>query len=172
VTEVRPARPEEFALLGAIETESGERFEQIGLHLGADLPIAERGEIPLAVYVAGDPPVGFVWMNLVDGRPHVEQISVLTAAGRQGVGRSLLEAACSWAQAAGYPGVTLCTFRDVAWNGPFYRSAGFVELEAGEWGPDVAALRRAERANGLDDLGARVVMLRRLHPPRTTGSTR
>jgi len=164
----RPARPEEFALLGAIETESGERFEQIGFHLAADVPVAQRGQIPLAVHVAGDPPVGFVWMSLVDGRAHVEQISVLTAAGRRGVGRSLLDAACSWAEEAGYGGVTLCTFRDVAWNGPFYRSAGFVELDPADWGPEIAALRRDERANGLDDLGVRVVMVRWLDPPRTT----
>jgi len=168
VNDVRPARPGEFALLGAIEIEAGERFEQIGFHLEAPVPTAERGEIPLAVHVAGDPPVGFVWMNLVDGRPHVEEIAVLTGAGRRGVGRSLLGAACRWAEEAGYPSVTLCTFRDVAWNGPFYRSAGFVELEPGDWGPELAGLRQAERANGLDDVGVRVVMVRWLDPPRTT----
>jgi len=166
--EVRPARPEELALLGAIETEAGRRFEAIGMHLEAPVPTAERGEVPIAVFVAGDPPVGFLWLNLVDGQPHVEEVAVLESEGRQGIGRRLLEAACRWADAVGYRTVTLCTFKEVPWNGPFYRSAGFAELDPEVWGPGLTLIRGTERANGLDDEGERVVMVRRLGPPPTT----
>jgi GNAT superfamily N-acetyltransferase len=125
-------------------------------------PVADRGEVPLAVFVSGDPPVGFVWLTLVCGQAHVEEVAVLQRAGRHGVGRSLLEAACAWARGSGYDRVTLCTFADVPWNGPFYRSAGFVELAPEDWCDELALLRAAERRNGLDDVGTRLVMVRRL----------
>jgi GNAT superfamily N-acetyltransferase len=148
-------------LLGPIEHEADRLFAQIGLHLEAAVTVAERGEAPLAVMVAGDPPVGFVWLVVVCGRPHVEEIAVLPAHGRRGIGRALLEEACRWAENAGHDSVTLCTYREVPWNGPFYRSAGFVELDPSHWCQDLVALRSTERANGLDELGPRVVMIRR-----------
>jgi len=159
---IRPARPEDFAVMAEIERGSGGRFAAIGIHLDAPNPVAERGEIPLAAFLAGEPPVGFVWLSLLCGRAHVEEIATLTAEGRKGIGRALLETACEWAADAGYPEVTLCTFRDVPWNGPFYRSAGFVELPPADWCPELAELRATERAHGLDDAGARVVMVRSL----------
>jgi GNAT superfamily N-acetyltransferase len=168
--EVRPARPEEFALLGPIETAAGVRFAHIGVHLEAPTPVADRGELPLAVFVAGDPPVGFVWLTLVGGQAHVEEIAVAPGWGRRGIGRALLERACEWAHDTGHHRVTLCTFRDVPWNGPFYRSAGFEELPETEWGDELAALRATERANGLDEAGPRVVMVRALRSAPTTGS--
>jgi GNAT superfamily N-acetyltransferase len=172
VTTVRPARPEEFALLGPIEREATQRFIEIGVPLAASVTTAEGGGIPLAVFVAGEPPVGFLWMTLVGGMPHVEEVAVLRSAGRRGIGRSLLEAGCRWAEAAGYEGITLCTFRDVPWNGPFYRSAGFVELEAAAWSAELVSIRQHERDNGLDEAGARIVMVRRLSPPVATENTR
>jgi GNAT superfamily N-acetyltransferase len=166
--DVRAARPDEFALLGAVEAEAGDRFADFGMFLDAPVPVADRGEVPLAVFVTGDPPVGFAWVLLVCGEPHLEEVAVVPSAGRRGLGRALVDAVCSWASDAGYRSVTLCTFRDVPWNGPFYRSAGFVELAPDAWCPEMAALRTTERANGLDEAGARVVMIRHLRAaPRT-----
>jgi GNAT superfamily N-acetyltransferase len=168
LVDVRSARPDEFAFLGPIEQEAGERFSMIGMDLESPVPVAERGEVPLAVLVSGDPPVGFIWLVLVCGEPHIEEVAVLQSAGRAGVGRALLEASCAWATEARYRSVTLCTYRDVPWNGPFYRSAGFVELEPTKWCRELVELREGERSNGLDDLGARVVMIRYLHQSLTT----
>jgi len=158
--------------LGPIEVEATARFSEYGMPLAAIVPTAERGEMPLSVHVAGDPPVGFLWMTLVCGQPHVEELAVVPSEGRRGLGRALLESACRWAGAAGYRTVTLCAFRDVPWNGPFYRSAGFVELDQARWCPELVAIRATERANGLDDVGPRVVMVRRLDEARPSGSTR
>lgn len=133
--------------------------------------MADRGELPLAAFVAGDPAVGFVWLVLVCDEPHVEEVAVVPRHGRRGLGRALLEEACRWAAASGYRRVTLCTYRDVPWNGPFYRSAGFSELAEAEWCPELAEVRAAERANGLDDFGPRVVMVRALSTPPASGST-
>lgn len=171
MADVRVARPEEFALLGPLEDQAGERFADIGMFLEAPVPVADRGEVPLAVFVSGDPPVAFAWLSLVCGEPHIEEVAVLPSVGRRGIGRALVEASCRWAEQARYRSVTLCTYRDVPWNGPFYRSAGFVELEPDAWCADLRALRATERANGLDDLGPRVVMIRHLGQARTTGST-
>jgi GNAT superfamily N-acetyltransferase len=132
------------------------------MHLASALPVADRDELPLAAFTAGDPPVGFIWLTLICAHAHIEQVSVVREHGRQGIGRALVEAACAWSRDAGHPCITLCTFRDVPWNGPFYRSAGFDELDEREWCDELHAVRDAERANGLDDLGARVVMIRRL----------
>jgi ribosomal protein S18 acetylase RimI-like enzyme len=139
--------------------------------LSAGTNVADRGEPQLAALVVGRPPVGFVWLELVCGQAHVEELAVRMHHGRRGLGRTLLEAACAWAEAAGYSSITLCTFRDIPWNGPFYRSAGFVELERGDWCDELVQIRAAERANGLDDLGERVVMVRRLAPAHRGEST-
>ena len=65
-----------------------------------------------------------------------------------------------WARAQGYTDLTLATYRDVPWNGPFYATEGFVEL-----GPVDDFLR----AHGLPPeepvmgrFGARVLMVRNL----------
>ena len=46
---------------------------------------------------------------------------------RQGVGTRLLDRACEWARGQGYDAITLTTFADIAWNGPFYARRGFAE---------------------------------------------
>jgi predicted N-acetyltransferase YhbS len=75
---------------------------------------------------------------------------------RQGVGNRLLQAAVLAARQAGYERLTLITFRDVAWNGPFYARHGFAPVEHLTVG--LSRLRDRERQLGLDDLGARVVL--------------
>jgi len=81
----------------------------------------------LVVLVAGEPPVGLCRIDAVDGKAHLEQLSVHPDHARRGLGRALLRAGCDWARARGYDDITLATYRDVPWNGPFYASEGFVE---------------------------------------------
>jgi hypothetical protein len=52
--------------------------------------------------------------------------------------------------------VTLTTFRDVPWNGPFYAKLGFRELR--HLSPGLAAMREHERLIGDDDFGPRIAM--------------
>ena len=81
------------------------------------------------VLVVGDPPVGFACVELVDGDPFLWQLAVHPDHGRQGLGRALVDAVCDWARAGHFGVITLTTFRDVAWNGPFYESLGFVTMD-------------------------------------------
>ena len=46
--------------------------------------------------------------------------------------------------------LTLLTFRDVAWNGPYYRRLGFAEMPDDQLDPELAALRVHEAELGLD----------------------
>ena len=63
--------------------------------------------------------------------------------------------------ARGYPAATLSTFRDVPWNGPFYRNHGFRDLQRAEWTPGMPAIRDQEARHGLR-VQARVFMRREL----------
>lgn len=160
VPAIRQAEPDELDQLVAIEAAADRLFATIGFDLVPGPRSLDGLRRARAVLVAGRPPVGFAAMEEVDGTAHLEQLAVHPDHGRRGIGRALLEAACGWAAAAGYPTVTLVTFADVAWNGPFYARAGFGP--ATELGPGLAELRATDRRNGLDELGRRQVMVRAL----------
>lgn len=53
------------------------------------------------------------------------------------------------------------TFRDVPWDGPFYRQYGFRDLQPAEWTPGMRAIRETEAKHGLR-VEARVFMRREL----------
>ena len=55
-----------------------------------------------------------------------------------------------WARAHGYPALTLLTFRDVPWNGPYYASLGFSPLQDDALAPELSARRDHESELGLD----------------------
>lgn len=156
---VRAAGRSDLPLLDDLATRADQVFHAAGYDL-PDIPLdAAALAAAKAVFVAGRPPVGFVEVAEVDGLAHIAEIAVVPRWMRQGIGTALLERACEWARAHGYPGVTLITYRDVAWNGPYYAARGFAETEltAG-----LRALREREAELGLDAVGPRVAMRRDL----------
>jgi GNAT superfamily N-acetyltransferase len=154
---VRPARPDELAELIEIERAADQLFPLAGY--GPTPPPATLAELRDAagLLVSGDPPAGYARVEVVDGRAHLAGLSVRPRFMRQGRGSELVLAACAWAAAHGYSEMTLCTFAEVPWNGPFYARLGFVELA--ELTPGLLALREAEGA--LDAMGRRIVLIRR-----------
>jgi GNAT superfamily N-acetyltransferase len=159
---VRLAEPDDLVLLPEIDERAEALFRVAGLDL-PDLPFpADHLADTEAIFVVGRPAVGFLWIDEVDGLAHVGEVAVLPNRMRAGLGSALLDAACAWARGAGYPAITLTTYADVAWNGPFYARRGFVALDPGALTPELAALRDGERAAGLDDVGPRVAMRREL----------
>jgi ribosomal protein S18 acetylase RimI-like enzyme len=160
VPDVRLAEPDELPLLAEIDERAESLFRVSGINL-PQIPFpGDELHDAKAVFVVGRPPVGFVRVDEVDDLAHIEEIAVVPGRMRRGLGSALLEAACAWAKANGYPAITLITYADVAWNGPFYASRQFVEVD--ELTPEILELRDWEKTMGLDQLGRRVVMRREL----------
>jgi N-acetylglutamate synthase-like GNAT family acetyltransferase/uncharacterized damage-inducible protein DinB len=108
--------------------------------------------------------VGFAQAMILDGTPHLDEIDVVPEHTRKGVGSRLVETVCRWARDSGYPKVTLCTFRDIPWNRPFYEGRGFHVVEPQSASPQLREMVAAEQGRGFrTDL--RVVMERPLHDP-------
>jgi len=158
--DVRASAKSDLRLLAEIDERAGAIFRAGGYEL-PEVPFPE-GELARAkaVFVAGRPPVGFVWLTEVDGAAHVAELAVIPKWMRQGIGTRLLERAAEWARRHDYPAITLITYADVPWNAPFYRARGFAEVD--EPTPGLLVLRERERALGLDEVGRRVVMRREL----------
>ena len=157
---IRIAGPQEFGCLREIEEASDQLFAEAGIGPFHDEGEPRHLERAAIVLVSGDPPVGFASVEIVDGAAHLSQLSVLPSASRRGRGSALLTAVCDWAAARGFGAVTLTTFRDVPWNGPFYARRGFLVLD--DLTPQLAAIRHHEKAIGDDALGARVAMRKEL----------
>jgi NAD(P)H-dependent FMN reductase/GNAT superfamily N-acetyltransferase len=114
----------------------------------------------LWVSQSGDVPVGFAHVEVIDARTaHLEEIDVLPAHSRRGLGTRLVTAVCDWAAAAGYDSVTLTTFRDVPWNRPFYETLGFRIVPNAELSAALRSIVEDETRRGLDP-ARRVVMER------------
>ncbi|RFS85229.1 N-acetyltransferase [Actinomadura spongiicola] len=156
---VRVARPADLSGLAAIEHSGDAMFAEVGIVFPPGPAVVndmidKGGEI----LVAGDPPVGFAAVEEVDGAVHLEQISVRADLVGRGIGARLLDAVMARAAGSGAPGVSLLTFREVPWNGPWYARHGFTELPGERWGPGIRAHWDAEIKAGLHELGTRLVM--------------
>jgi GNAT superfamily N-acetyltransferase len=153
---LRIARPDERDRIQLIEDLAGTRFSGLGLideSLDVGFPTADLDRLIDAgqVWVAcdADQAVGVVIASVREDVVYIEEMDVLAEHGRRGLGGRLLDAACTWAQERGYAAVTLSTFRDVPWNGPFYRRHGFVDLPPAAWTPGMRAIRDNEARHGL-----------------------
>jgi GNAT superfamily N-acetyltransferase len=134
MSDVRPVRSDEMELLPELERAADLMFATLGVGPLPGPGTVEEFESALVVLVSGDPPVGLARIDDLVGGAHLEQLSVHPDHGRAGIGRALLKGACQWAATAGYDEITLATYRDVRWNGPFYASEGFVEVgQVGDW---------------------------------------
>jgi GNAT superfamily N-acetyltransferase len=157
VHQIRLATPEEVPLLPAVESAACGLFLEIESTAGLPLAVtpfekfyeaARRGLLWVALSQGGAP-VGFALVEMMGGAAHLEELDVLPECGRRGVGTALVRAVCEWAAAQGISAVTLCTFRDVPWNAPFYARLGFRILSPEELTPALRARVEEERAHGL-----------------------
>jgi GNAT superfamily N-acetyltransferase len=162
VTSVRPATEADFEQLPEIERAADEVFADVGITGLPPAASVEALRAAAAVLVAGEPPVGFARVDLVAGEAYLSQLSVHPTAMRRGIGTALLDATAACAAENGHPSIFLATFRDVAWNAPFYARHGFIVAAATT--PALQAVARHEDELGMSRFGARVLMRRRLRP--------
>jgi GNAT superfamily N-acetyltransferase len=168
MTTMRTARLNEREELRSIERAAGKLFADAGM---VDVANHEPESVEgLAAYISAGrawviaddaTPIGYALVDVVDELAHLEQISVRPEYGGRGYGAALLEHVCDWARQQGFAAITLTTFSDLPWNGPFYAKHGFVALDPSFLGPELRALRNTETAHGLDP-DRRVCMRREL----------
>ncbi|MGK8525333.1 GNAT family N-acetyltransferase [Nocardia asteroides] len=154
---IRPATTHDLPALQDIERAAGKPFAEIGMTAVADddpPTVAALREFQQAgrawVWTDDDSPIGYLVVSVVDGNAHIEQVSVHPRYAGRRIGKRLLDRAARWAADAGLPALTLTTFTEVPWNGPYYQRLGFRYLSAEEETPGLIALRAAEHAYGLD----------------------
>ncbi len=143
--------------LPLIEASAGLAFLNSSQAAAAKSPATPAGFYPHLiaqglVWVAADleGPFGFASTEAFEDGLHIWELAVRLDAQRQGAGRALLGAVSDDATRRGLPAVTLTTFTDVAWNAPFYRRMGYVEIPLTELSPRLAAVRVREGELGLD----------------------
>lgn len=80
---------------------------------------------------------------------HIWEMNVGPAFQRRGIGAGLVRAAQIDAHNTGFKALTLTTFRDLAWNAPFYARLGFEEVTALDAHPRLAGELALEADYGL-----------------------
>ncbi len=171
VITLRDARPDDAAMVQAIEVAAAGVFETIGMgDAGLDEPsdladIARSiaaGEVIVACDTA-DAPLAAVTYREVDGHLYIAEIDVLPSYARRGIGAALLDEISRRARARGLRGLTLSTFRDVPWNAPYYRRLGFTDIPDEQLSAQLLAIRTQHIERGLDE--GRRTFMQRLLPP-------
>lgn len=93
--------------------------------------------------------VGYLGAEPVSDALHVWEVAVHAKHQRRGIGARLLGAAEAEARLAGYTAVTLTTFRDVAWNEPYYANLGYAVIDRDIRGAWLTSVLFDEGVRGL-----------------------
>jgi GNAT superfamily N-acetyltransferase len=160
--EIRLATLADVPILPEIERDSAEAFRGSSQDAIADDAVTPASFYPPKVakglvWVAEDAGeiIGFAACGAFQDALHLWEIAVRHDRQGRGAGRALIAAVTANARVRGLPSVTLTTFRDIPWNGPFYGRLGFVELDM--LNPRLAAVIAREARHGLD-IAARCAM--------------
>jgi GNAT superfamily N-acetyltransferase len=97
---------------------------------------AESGRLFIAEDARGVP-VGFAAFEPADGQLYLDQLSVVRAAMKNGIGRALLRRVVQEARSTGHDFLWLTTYSHLAWNRPFYEREGLVVVPESECGPRI-----------------------------------
>lgn len=95
----------------------------------------------------GERMAGFLVSQPFRRELHIWEMDVHPDFQQRGIGAGLMRAAQIDARNSGFKALTLTTFRDLAWNAPFYARLGFEEVTALDAHPRLAG----ELANEADD---------------------
>ena len=136
---IEGADASEVGLLAEVDRAASALFAPTGLlsdealkdHVPVDIlaSAAENGDLFTARLDSGTA-VGFALVSLRGGTLYLDQISVHPDHGQRGIGADLLTRVIDEAKRRKLRRVTLSTFRDLPWNGPFYAKHGFATAAA------------------------------------------
>lgn len=167
---IRRAIKADLAGLQAIERAAAALFPE-GRIADVDdvMPIGELEKAAddglLLVATSDQSVVGFAMAHALDDALHLAVMAVHPAHGRRGLGRKLVLAMLDEAARRQFAKVTLTTFADLAWNGPFYQHAGFRALGDAELSPSLREIIAHEQGLGMAN---RVAMQRSLETAKPT----
>lgn len=108
--------------------------------------------------------IGFALIRPRGAGLYLDQISVHPDHGKKGIGRALIICTLAEAESRKLPHVSLSTFRDLAWNGPFYASMGFKEIPADKLEPYMIEIEQAQKP--FMDVSQRCFMRRKVRRNR------
>jgi predicted N-acetyltransferase YhbS len=158
---IRLGQQDDIDAMQRVEVKAGERFRDICMDSVADddPPSAPQLEshvrggtawVAVVTNAGAETVVGYATASAVDGEGHLDQVSVSTSAAGKGIGLALICEVHEWAKAQGFSEVTLTTFTEVPWNGPYYERLGYTPMSENALGPELSAIREQERQSGLD----------------------
>lgn len=151
---IRSARSGDLAALPEIERAAAAQFSTTSYPALVDAALASTQvdldhEYVWVVVSETDQPVGFAIVHLLDDSVHLHELDVHPHYARQGLGRRLIATIVDWARNRGAQALTLTTFCDVPWNGPYYARLGFRTLDETTLSPALREILQAEAAFGL-----------------------
>ncbi|MDP3489278.1 MAG: GNAT family N-acetyltransferase [Phenylobacterium sp.] len=160
---IRLATADDLSMLPEIEVSAATLFRDSGVQIitgeADDAPIEfTPAETWAPIMAAGllwvmaddEAPGAFLAARIEDGRLHILEFDVHRRHQGQGIGRRMLGFVIDEARRRGLEGLSLTTFRDVAWNAAFYASAGFEIIERDHAPATLVAYLDREIARGHD----------------------
>ena len=126
-----------FATVDMTETRSPEEMRRL----------IRKGH-SLITYVEEEP-AGFLVSEPFRRELHIWEMDVDPGYQKRGIGAGLVRACLIDARNTGFRAVTLTTFRDLPWNGPFYARLGCEEVTALDAHPRLAGELAVEADNGF-----------------------
>jgi GNAT superfamily N-acetyltransferase len=155
---IRLARPSDAQGLPDVERDAGRSFLTIpdlawiasDTVTSADEHLSRivQGTIWVAEHASAGV-IGFLNAEVTGPELHIWETAVRGEFQQRGIGARLLDAALDHARAAGLAALSLTTFRDVAWNAPFYARNGFAIVEGDALDERLASLLRQEASWGM-----------------------
>lgn len=156
---IRKAIPSDVATLPTIEHSAAQIFRdhpQLGW-IADDGVQSEQEHLNYIVqemeWVAvdsADLPIGFINIERLQESVHICEVSVCQSWQGKGIGRQLIQQVLTFALQQGVNAVTLTTFRDIAWNAPYYQRLGFSVIQANELTAELAMILQQEVNSGFN----------------------
>ena len=162
---IRKARYADIPFLGLVERSAAQLFRTANLDFLVDGSTVDP-KVLVAMFDAShlwvacdfmDYPIGFSGGQYIEGNFHLVEISVAQDFQGKGVGSALMERMEADVRREGYKSMTLTTYRNLAWNGPWYSRMGFMEVRAEDVGRTYLGILESERQHGFD-MSTRCVM--------------